>query len=184
MCPPLSYTIPILGGIVADTKWGRFKTICVGTAVGAFAHILLVVPGLFNQRQCCGIFLATGSEADELPGLFLSFSCQPFPLSSLSLIHPSGSLSSPSSSSPSPLDSSNPASVLCSATSHRSASQLSTLSSLANVSSWTPRLPLHDTSRCSIGPSTWALSFLWPPLTPSKSRYRMAFHKARAGGWS
>lgn len=30
----LAYTIPIFGGIVADTKWGRFKTIVVGTAVG------------------------------------------------------------------------------------------------------------------------------------------------------
>ncbi|EJT97854.1 PTR2-domain-containing protein [Dacryopinax primogenitus] len=42
----LAYTIPILGGIVADTKWGRFKTICVGTAVGAIAHVLLVIPAL------------------------------------------------------------------------------------------------------------------------------------------
>lgn len=39
----LAYTLPILGGIVADTKWGRFKTICVGTAIGAVAHIVLVV---------------------------------------------------------------------------------------------------------------------------------------------
>ncbi|EJD51769.1 putative peptide transporter [Auricularia subglabra TFB-10046 SS5] len=42
----LAYTIPIFGGIVADTRWGRFKTICVGTAVGAIAHILLVVPAI------------------------------------------------------------------------------------------------------------------------------------------
>ncbi|KZV93794.1 PTR2-domain-containing protein [Exidia glandulosa HHB12029] len=42
----LAYTIPIFGGIVADTKWGRFKTICVGTAVGAIAHILLVIPAI------------------------------------------------------------------------------------------------------------------------------------------
>jgi POT family proton-dependent oligopeptide transporter len=26
----LAYVTPILGGIVADVKWGRFKTICVG----------------------------------------------------------------------------------------------------------------------------------------------------------
>lgn len=26
----LAYVVPIFGGIVADTKWGRFKTICVG----------------------------------------------------------------------------------------------------------------------------------------------------------
>lgn len=39
----LAYTLPILGGIMADTKWGRFKTICVGTAIGAVAHIILVI---------------------------------------------------------------------------------------------------------------------------------------------
>jgi POT family proton-dependent oligopeptide transporter len=42
----LAYVIPIYGGIVADTKWGRFKTICVGTAVGGLAHILLVIPAI------------------------------------------------------------------------------------------------------------------------------------------
>jgi POT family proton-dependent oligopeptide transporter len=42
----LAYVIPILGGIIADNYWGRFKTICVGTAVGAFAHVLLVVPAI------------------------------------------------------------------------------------------------------------------------------------------
>ncbi|WVQ62925.1 uncharacterized protein L199_001074 [Kwoniella botswanensis] len=42
----LAYVIPIWGGIVADTKWGRFKAICVGTAVGAIAHIILVVPAI------------------------------------------------------------------------------------------------------------------------------------------
>jgi len=42
----LAYVIPIFGGIIADTKWGRFKTICIGTAVGAFAHILLIVPAI------------------------------------------------------------------------------------------------------------------------------------------
>ncbi|KZT59650.1 PTR2-domain-containing protein [Calocera cornea HHB12733] len=42
----LAYTVPIFGGIIADTKWGRFKTICVGTAVGAIAHVLLVIPAI------------------------------------------------------------------------------------------------------------------------------------------
>ncbi|KAK8870085.1 hypothetical protein IAR55_000655 [Kwoniella newhampshirensis] len=42
----LAYVIPIFGGIIADTKWGRFKTICVGTAVGAIAHVLLIIPAL------------------------------------------------------------------------------------------------------------------------------------------
>lgn len=38
--------LPILGGIVADTKWGRFKTICIGTAIGVIAHVLLVIAAL------------------------------------------------------------------------------------------------------------------------------------------
>lgn len=42
----LAYVIPIFGGIISDTRWGRFKTICVGTAVGAIAHIVLVVPAI------------------------------------------------------------------------------------------------------------------------------------------
>ncbi|WVR05519.1 hypothetical protein IAU60_002537 [Kwoniella sp. DSM 27419] len=42
----LAYVIPIYGGIVADTKWGRFKTICIGTAVGGLAHIILVIPAI------------------------------------------------------------------------------------------------------------------------------------------
>jgi POT family proton-dependent oligopeptide transporter len=42
----LAYTVPILGGIIADTKWGRFKTICVGTAAGAIAHVILVIPAI------------------------------------------------------------------------------------------------------------------------------------------
>ncbi|WWC72331.1 uncharacterized protein I206_106293 [Kwoniella pini CBS 10737] len=42
----LAYVIPIYGGIVADTKWGRFKTIWIGTLVGAVAHVLLVIPAI------------------------------------------------------------------------------------------------------------------------------------------
>ncbi|RDB14757.1 Peptide transporter PTR2 [Hypsizygus marmoreus] len=42
----LAYVFPILGGIIADTKWGRYKTICVGTAIGAVAHVILLVAGI------------------------------------------------------------------------------------------------------------------------------------------
>lgn len=42
----LAYVIPVFGGMVSDTKWGRFKTICVGTAIGAIAHIILVIPAI------------------------------------------------------------------------------------------------------------------------------------------
>ncbi|KAL7423123.1 hypothetical protein Q5752_002422 [Cryptotrichosporon argae] len=42
----LAYVIPIFGGIMADARWGRFKTLCVGTAVGGIAHVLLVIPAI------------------------------------------------------------------------------------------------------------------------------------------
>lgn len=40
------YSIRGLQADQLDTKWGRFKTICVGTAVGAIAHVLLVIPAI------------------------------------------------------------------------------------------------------------------------------------------
>ncbi|EXJ84097.1 hypothetical protein A1O3_04764 [Capronia epimyces CBS 606.96] len=42
----LSFTIPILGGLVADVKLGRFKTICLGVGIGVIGHILLVIAAL------------------------------------------------------------------------------------------------------------------------------------------
>ncbi|KAJ7917768.1 peptide/h+ symporter protein [Mycena leptocephala] len=36
------YVTPFIGAIIADTKWGRFKTICVFTAVIFLGHIILV----------------------------------------------------------------------------------------------------------------------------------------------
>nr|GAT56475.1 PTR2-domain-containing protein [Mycena chlorophos] len=56
----LAYTLPILGGIMADTKWGRFKTICVGTAVGALAHIIMVIsaiPSVIAAGHAIGPFI-------------------------------------------------------------------------------------------------------------------------------
>ncbi|KAF9465247.1 PTR2-domain-containing protein [Collybia nuda] len=66
----LAYVFPIFGGILADTKWGRYKTICIGTAIGAVAHIILLIAGLPKIIQgghalipfCISIFiLALGS---------------------------------------------------------------------------------------------------------------------------
>ncbi|KAJ6606181.1 PTR2-domain-containing protein [Mycena vulgaris] len=42
----LAYTLPIFGAIMADTKWGRFRTICIGTVIGAVAHIILIVAAI------------------------------------------------------------------------------------------------------------------------------------------
>jgi len=37
------YTTPILGAIIADMKWGRFKTIAVSIVIAIVGHILLIV---------------------------------------------------------------------------------------------------------------------------------------------
>ncbi|KZT25908.1 peptide transporter PTR2A [Neolentinus lepideus HHB14362 ss-1] len=37
------YVVPLFGAYIADTRWGRFKTICVSVAVAMVGHILLVV---------------------------------------------------------------------------------------------------------------------------------------------
>ncbi|KAG6830565.1 hypothetical protein H0H92_016016 [Tricholoma furcatifolium] len=42
----LAYIFPIVGGILADTKWGRYKTIVIGTAIGAVAHIVLLIAAI------------------------------------------------------------------------------------------------------------------------------------------
>ncbi|BEJ11042.1 hypothetical protein CspHIS471_0104640 [Cutaneotrichosporon sp. HIS471] len=57
----LAYVIPIYGGIVADSQWGRFKTICWGTAIGGIAHIILVIPAipqvLAVPKAALGVFI-------------------------------------------------------------------------------------------------------------------------------
>ncbi|WWD18336.1 hypothetical protein CI109_102786 [Kwoniella shandongensis] len=56
----LAYVFPILGGILADTKLGRFKTIAIGTAVGFVAHVLLVIssiPTVISKGHAIGPFL-------------------------------------------------------------------------------------------------------------------------------
>ncbi|TBU48942.1 oligopeptide transporter [Dichomitus squalens] len=48
------YVIPLFGAYIADTRWGRFKTICVSIAVALVGHILLIissVPGVINHSN-------------------------------------------------------------------------------------------------------------------------------------
>ncbi|EPS95094.1 hypothetical protein FOMPIDRAFT_1133102 [Fomitopsis schrenkii] len=40
------YFMPLLGAYVADTRWGRFKTICVAVGIALLGHAVLVVAGL------------------------------------------------------------------------------------------------------------------------------------------
>lgn len=55
------YVIPLFGAYIADTRWGRFKTICVSVGVAILGHILLIVsavPGVIehpNNSLACFI---------------------------------------------------------------------------------------------------------------------------------
>ena len=46
------YVVPLFGAYVADTYWGRFKTISVAVGIALFGHILLIisaVPGVIEH---------------------------------------------------------------------------------------------------------------------------------------
>ena len=46
------YVTPLVGAYIADTYWGRYKTICVAVAIALFGHILLIisaVPGVIDH---------------------------------------------------------------------------------------------------------------------------------------
>ena len=46
------YVIPLFGAYIADTYWGRYKTICVSVAIALFGHVLLIisaVPGVIDH---------------------------------------------------------------------------------------------------------------------------------------
>ncbi|EKM53217.1 uncharacterized protein PHACADRAFT_259421 [Phanerochaete carnosa HHB-10118-sp] len=48
------YVIPLFGAYIADTRWGRFKTVCVSVAIALFGHALLIIsaiPGIINHSH-------------------------------------------------------------------------------------------------------------------------------------
>ncbi|KZT25988.1 PTR2-domain-containing protein [Neolentinus lepideus HHB14362 ss-1] len=47
----LACTTPIIGAMLADLKWGRFKTICVGTAIALLAHSILIISAIPSVIQ-------------------------------------------------------------------------------------------------------------------------------------
>ena len=51
---------PLLGAYIADTHWGRFKTICVAVAIALIGHFILIVsalPGVIEHKSATGIFI-------------------------------------------------------------------------------------------------------------------------------
>lgn len=54
------YVTPLLGAYIADTYWGRYKTICYAVAIALFGHILLIiagVPGVIDSSGAKGAFI-------------------------------------------------------------------------------------------------------------------------------
>jgi POT family proton-dependent oligopeptide transporter len=55
------YVIPLFGAYLADTRWGRFKTICIAVGIAIFGHILLVIasipPLLAHPNGALGLFV-------------------------------------------------------------------------------------------------------------------------------
>lgn len=48
------YVIPLFGAYIADTRWGRFKTICIAICVALVGHVLLIVssvPGVIEHSH-------------------------------------------------------------------------------------------------------------------------------------
>ena len=48
------YVIPLFGAYIADTRWGRYKTVCVAVGIAIVGHILLVisaVPGVIEHSH-------------------------------------------------------------------------------------------------------------------------------------
>lgn len=46
--------IPLFGAYIADTRWGRFKTICWSVAIALLGHVLLIisaVPGVIENSK-------------------------------------------------------------------------------------------------------------------------------------
>ncbi|TVY44639.1 Peptide transporter PTR2 [Lachnellula cervina] len=42
----LVYALPMFGGWLADTRWGRFRTICVGVAICGIGHVIMVIAAI------------------------------------------------------------------------------------------------------------------------------------------
>lgn len=57
---PRCYITPLFGAYIADTYWGRYKTICVAVFVTLIGHILLIVaavPGVIEHQSAIGAFV-------------------------------------------------------------------------------------------------------------------------------
>ncbi|KAL9708586.1 hypothetical protein Ac2012v2_008255 [Leucoagaricus gongylophorus] len=69
------YIIPLFGAYIADTYWGRYKTICLAVFITLIGHILLIiaaVPGVIEHQNAIGAFVVALIVMGLGTGLFKS----------------------------------------------------------------------------------------------------------------
>ena len=69
------YVTPLAGAYIADTRWGRFKTICVAVAIALLGHIIMIissVPGVIEKKGAIGAFIISLIVTGLGTGLFKS----------------------------------------------------------------------------------------------------------------
>ncbi|KAF7970982.1 hypothetical protein HWV62_22475 [Athelia sp. TMB] len=53
------YITPLVGAYIADTRWGRYKTICVSVAIAVLGHIIMIIssiPGIIDKKSAAAPF--------------------------------------------------------------------------------------------------------------------------------
>lgn len=66
---------PLIGAYIADTYWGRYKTICVAVFVALLGHVILIisaVPGVIDGHGAIGAFVVALIVMGFGTGLFKS----------------------------------------------------------------------------------------------------------------
>ncbi|KAG1724702.1 POT family-domain-containing protein [Suillus paluster] len=55
-----AYISPIAGAYIADTYWGRYKTICWSLVIAMLGHVVMIIsaiPGIIGGRASLGVFI-------------------------------------------------------------------------------------------------------------------------------
>ncbi|OJA13768.1 hypothetical protein AZE42_01534 [Rhizopogon vesiculosus] len=55
-----AYICPIAGAYIADTYWGRYKTICYSVAIAMLGHVIMIIsslPGIIGGHTSLGVFI-------------------------------------------------------------------------------------------------------------------------------